>query len=412
MTETPFDARRAKALKPGEHIVFAQHPGLRLQATTAGRAWTYRYRVGLKTKQLKLGAWPAMGVAVAVEAWEKLRSERDNGTDPGAKVRASKQQATNAAKAQQAAAEQTVAWLVAEYLTGVVDPARKPKGAAEARRMLERATARWSDTPARELTRDQAHQMIAALADAPRIAAMTRQEIRAAWEHGLARGLVDANVFAGRTVGGRFTAKKRERHLTDAEAGALLGWWDEPGTHSRTVRDALELVLRTGLRSGEVCGIHARELVERDGVLWLDIPANRMKGGKAHSTPLVGNAKKIVEARRGEGGWLFPSRGDKPIAQKVLGVEVYACSGRSKAPAYVSRRVCPVKDWAPHDLRRTARTMLAELGCPFEVGEAILAHQLPGVAAVYARATHASAKVEWLTKLGKHLDSLNKKVAT
>jgi len=407
MPETPFDSRRAKALRPGEHIVFEEHPGLRLQATGAGKAWTYRYRVGPKTRQLKIGAWPAMGVSVAVEAWERLRSERANGIDPGVMQRAAKQQAANAAKVLEQAARQTVAWQVSDYLKVVVDPARKPKGAAESRRMLTRAVEDWSDTPARELTREQAHQMIAALADAPRVAAMTRQEMRGAWEHGLSRGAVDTNVFAGRTIGGKFKAKARDRHLSDAETAALLSWWEEPGTHSRTVRDALELVLRTGLRSGEVCGIHARELVERGGVLWLDIPGKRMKGGKAHSIPLVGRAKKIVEARRNAGGWLFPHKdGDKPIAQKVLGVEVYACSGRSKAAAYKSRRVCPVKDWAPHDLRRTARTMLAEMGCPFEVGEAILAHQLPGVAGVYARAEHAAAKVDWLTKLGRYLDKL------
>jgi integrase len=143
-------------------------------------------------------------------------------------------------------------------------------------------------------------------------------------------------------------------------------------------------------------------------VLWLEIPAERMKGGKPHSIPLVGTAEEIVVARMpAEGGYLFPSRAaNKPIQQKVLGVEVYASSGRSDAPAYKHRKVCPVPDWAPHDLRRTARTLLAELGCPFEVGEAILAHTLPGVSSVYNRAGHEAAKVEWLTKLGAQLDDL------
>jgi hypothetical protein len=58
--------------------------------------------------------------------------------------------------------------------------------------------------------------------------------------------------------------------------------------------------------------------------------------------------------------FLFARRqreGDEPraIEQKVLGVEVYAHAGRSKAAAYARKRVCPVRDWAPHDLRRTAR---------------------------------------------------------
>lgn len=106
------------------------------------------------------------------------------------------------------------------------------------------------------------------------------------------------------------------------------------------------------------------------------------------------------------GGFLFPARGgDRAIEQKVLGVEVYAHAGRSKATVYATKKVCPVKDWAPHDLRRTARTLLAEMGCPFEVGEAILAHALPGVAAVYNRASHDAARIEWLSKLNARLDA-------
>jgi integrase len=38
-----------------------------------------------------------------------------------------------------------------------------------------------------------------------------------------------------------------------------------------------------------------------------------------------------------------------------------------------------------HDLRRTARTMLARLAVPFEVAEAIMGHRLKGVAGIYDR---------------------------
>jgi integrase len=63
--------------------------------------------------------------------------------------------------------------------------------------------------------------------------------------------------------------------------------------------------------------------------------------------------------------------------------------------------------WTPHDLRRTARTLLGELGCPYEVGEAILSHRLPGVAGTYNKAKYAAEKVEWLTRLGEHLDAFS-----
>ena len=106
---------------------------------------------------------------------------------------------------------------------------------------------------------------------------------------------------------------------------------DARGAYSRAVADALELTLRTGLRSGEVCRLQFDDFPVRDGVLWADLPADRMKMQKAHSVPFLGRAREIVEARMVDGAtFLFPGRGgDAPIEQKVLGVETYAHSGRS-----------------------------------------------------------------------------------
>ena len=72
----------------------------------------------------------------------------------------------------------------------------------------------------------------------------------------------------------------------------------------------------------------------------------------------------------------------------------------------MERARCPVDDWTPHDLRRTAATLLADLGCPFEGVEAILAHRLPGVSGTYNRGTYADQKVEWLGKLNAHIDAI------
>ena len=115
------------------------------------------------------------------------------------------------------------------------------------------------------------------------------------------------------------------------------------------------------------------------------------------------------------GGFLFPANKGGPIHQKVLGVEVYACSGRSTSKIYKGRKVCPVvipkkwpgKAWGPHDLRRTARTFLGDLNCPFEVGESIVAHKLPGEGSTYNQSTYRPQKVEWLTKLNEYLDKLH-----
>lgn len=417
MIVSSFDARAAKALKPGDVLAFREHPGLRLVVSATRKSWTYRYAqpdTG-KQKQLALGLWPALGFGEAVAVWEKARGIRSKGVDVGGEKRAEVKATKVKAAAAKNREQQTCAFVVERYLEEKVEANRKAKGAAEARRMLERAIAPIAATPARDVTKEQARSVIVKVAaTARRVAAMTRQELRACWAYAADQGWVDEdrNPFAGKDLGGSFKPTARKRALSEAEAGALLRWMHEPGAYSRTVADSLELVLRTGLRSGEVCGIHWTELVERGGVLWLDIPADKMKGGEAHSAPLVGRARAIVEARMTEkGGFIFARRqregeDPRPIEQKVLGVEVYAHAGRSKAAAYEGKRLCPVKDWTPHDLRRTARTLLGELGCPFEVGEALLAHALPGVSGIYNRAAYEPQRTEWLTKLGERLDAL------
>jgi len=85
-----FDARAAKLLAPGAHIIMDDYPGLRLKATAASRAWVYRHKSPLdgKMRQIKLGDWPAVSVAAAIVKWESLKLQREDGRDPSVEKRA------------------------------------------------------------------------------------------------------------------------------------------------------------------------------------------------------------------------------------------------------------------------------------------------------------------------------------
>lgn len=407
------------AMRPGEELADPKAPGLRVRCGTSAKVFFYRYRDKAGAlRQIKLGEFGSMTLSGAREALNEERAKLTRGGDPQDVKRQERALAKAARKQVSAQKKSTVRAIIEHYLVEV-ERNRKPKGAAEARRMLERAFESKFDRQADALTRTEAGEIIAGIAKtAPRVAIMTRQEARACWEYGLSAGRVEiGNPFAGKDVGGKLRSKRRRVTLDSAEAGTLLRWMHEPSTYSRTVADVLELTLRTGLRSGEVCGIHTDELEERDGVLWLEIPASRMKKSEyPHSVPLVGHARDIVIGRIPQNdGFLFPAKTGGPIQQKVLGVEIYACSGRSKSKIYKGRKVCPVvipkkwpgKPWGAHDLRRTARTFLGDLNCPFEVGESIVAHKLPGEGSTYNQSTYRPQKVEWLTQLNEYLDKLH-----
>lgn len=62
--------------------------------------------------------------------------------------------------------------------------------------------------------------------------------------------------------------------------------------------------------------------------------------------------------------------------------------------------------WAPHDLRRTSRTLLAALGCPDSVAEALLGHVQPGIQGTYNRHGYDKERREWLLALDMKLEQL------
>lgn len=62
--------------------------------------------------------------------------------------------------------------------------------------------------------------------------------------------------------------------------------------------------------------------------------------------------------------------------------------------------------WTPHDLRRSVRTGLARMGCPSEVGEAILGHARAGIEGTYDLHSYEPECRLWLQKWCDHLDRL------
>ena len=80
-----FDARAAKLLRPGEHLLVSRCPGLRLEVSVSRKTWTYRYKSvnGGRLKHVSIGHWPAISVQTAAAKWQELRDQRDAGTDPG-----------------------------------------------------------------------------------------------------------------------------------------------------------------------------------------------------------------------------------------------------------------------------------------------------------------------------------------
>lgn len=418
-----FDARTAKQLLPGTHLNIDGCPGLRLEATASRRSWIYRYKspVDGRMRQIKIGEWPVLSIAAAAVEWERLRDQRNAGNDPAL----SKRQAlgTVAVMVQQGALP-TVGEVCAAYLKGHVEHNRKSKGAAEVARMFRTMIGDLAELPAAELTRERAFTKIDSFRHIPVQASKLRLELGAAWDYALDAGKLPESApnwwrqimrgrlrSNGKRIQGQPTGTVK-RFLSDAEAGAVINWLPN---FSRNVEDALTLYLWTATRGAEIGAMEGREITEEPDGLWWTVPKAKTKNARHENAtdlrvPLIGRAEAIVRRRldRYGKGWLFPAEKNGPMQQKVFGQSVHFHMPYSETRPKQVRPRLTVTHWAPHDLRRTARTMLAALGCPYEVGEAIIGHMLPGVGGVYNRHDYDAARRQWLSKLSAKLEAISR----
>ncbi|UVO28335.1 integrase family protein [Bradyrhizobium arachidis] len=63
----------------------------------------------------------------------------------------------------------------------------------------------------------------------------------------------------------------------------------------------------------------------------------------------------------------------------------------------------PIPRWTLHDLRRTARTRLEDIGVDMQTGEVVIGHALPGVKRTYIRSKFEEKRADALSRLAMHI---------
>ena len=423
---TTFDVRAAKALPPGKHMLVPNCPGLRLAATATRKTWTYRYEDAQgKMKQQKLGTWPGLDFAAAVSEWTRLRNQREKGVDPVRQKKVEKAAAL-------VAPATTVRALAATFLDRYIDKERSKDSASAARSALERMLDEEPEFAAirpNEVGRGLAFQVIDKRRDKPTAAARLRALLGQAWDYGLDAGLIDPDTpnywrlvlhgklkSKGKLIGGEHQGKVF-RALSDDELRTLLPWCLE---HMHVNgRDGAFLYLWTGMRGVELFGLRPEFIrKEKDG-WWLTYPLGLLKTADQadtvdHRVPLVGRALEIVQRRIkkvGDTGYLFETMKGGEVQQYTQSAFSSYAYHLQPYSAKVKRRaseglVSPVSGWSPHDLRRTARTMLTKLRCDVQVAEAFIGHKPPGIVSVYDRHTFDAEKREVAEQLAAAMEKL------
>lgn len=180
--------------------------------------------------------------------------------------------------------------------------------------------------------------------------------------------------------------KARDRKLKDQEIKELYS------VLGNDAKDKLiKFLLYTGQRSAE-----CREMVwtELEGDKWI-IPAERTKSNTEHLVPLSRQAVKILESIEPQGRFVFSVDGG-PLSRYYLPQRF--------------RKINAKFEWepkaTPHDLRRTCKTLMSEMGIRPHVSERVLNHAMKGMEATYDVYTYSKEKRHALQKYADKIDSI------
>lgn len=373
-------------------------PGFGLRISESGtRTWVLMYRTqDGRQRRLKIGRYGRSADATGLDladahskAREALR-DVEHGKDPAAARDANR-------------TADTVEGLCKLYIEKHAKP-NKRSWQNDQRMLNHDVIPAWGNRKAKAIRRRDVIDLLDAIVarGAPVGANRTYEVIRRMFSFAIERDIVNAHPCVGIKKPGE--ERQRERVLTEAEILKVWRAFDSENLHDSTI---LKLRLLTAQRGAEVRSMRWSDfdpsIDKAVGAAWWTIPGDASKNGRAHRVPLVPEAvallKAVWETHKHE-TLVFPGK------QRRAGAAVWEPGDRVRTASGV--------DFVPHDLRRTAASMMAGMGIPRLTISKILNHVEHGVTKIYDRHSYDREKREaleaWSGRLIEILD--NKEPAT
>jgi integrase len=196
--------------------------------------------------------------------------------------------------------------------------------------------------------------------------------------------------------------RARTRVLSDDELRVIWPLLTEAGTFGAL----LKTLLFTAQRRDEVANMVWTE-IGADGI-WT-IPAERYKTKRSNHVPLSNAAHAVIEAQPRIDGceYVFPSRTKTPFSgfgksKAAFDKAVQQALQKTRAGETAE----PLPNWTIHDLRRTAKTLMARAGVRPDISERVLGHVIAGVEGTYDRHSYADEKRDALEKLAAMIERI------
>jgi integrase len=351
---------------PGRH---KDGGGLMLVVDDQRARWVFRFTLAGKERGMGLGAYPDVSLATARARRDEARVKVQNGVDP-----------------------------IADRKVGAELAKRIPTFAEAARGYIEKHGKAWNEKHRGQWIETTGPQFCAQIANEP-VSEITTLDVEKLLMDVHAHAPITAHRLRGRIqivideawrihkwvetfhnpaafrkiLPQRETAVRHHPALAYAEIPEFVAQLQRIDS---VVARALEMVLLTATRAGEVLGARWEE-IDFEKMLWT-IPADRMKGRAGrrseHQIPLSDRALEILRqlADARDGDYVFPGREGGHLSVNSLIMRL--------------RRMRP--GMTVHGFRSTFRDWAGDCTeTPREIAEAALAHKIGGVEGSYRRGT-------------------------
>jgi hypothetical protein len=281
----------------------------------------------------------------------------------------------------------------------------KPRTLAEYERAINgRLIPRWKGRPIHSITRDEIADFLAEVAEMTPVTANRLLAVLGAlmnW-YQLQRG----SGFTSPVVRGMAPTEERarDRILSDGELRVIWHVAGRTGTFGRIIR----MLLLTAARKGEVAAMRHLQ-IGTDGT-WA-LPGERTKNHAPLYLPLPQDALDLIasQGRVDEQDIIFSiggkyefknwghnkARFDKRVHRRLR--------ARARVAGKDLSEVLPLPNWRLHDLRRTARSLMARARVRPDHAERVLNHKIAGVEGTYDRHSYSDEKRDALERLARLL---------
>jgi integrase len=364
---TPAFVLKAKAAPGADRTIYWDDlAGFGLMVTKRGaRSFVVQYRANGDSRRVTLDA--VLSLDEARRAARGILGEVAKGGDPVAAERAAR-----------AAKEDTLSKIAARYLASRAG--RGLRSVGQRAKILERLIfPKLGDRQIETIKRSEVARLLEHIADknGPRMAGYTAAILQVLfhwWEK-------QTDDFVSPMVRGMVpdgASKPRDRTLDDRE---LRAFWRAAEAWSHPFARMMQTILLTATRRNEAAGMLRSEL---DGDVWT-VPASRYKTKISHAIPLSRAARDVIDGCPvlGASGFVFTISGRNRL--DGLAHHKSEFDRRMLAELRKLEPAADLKNWRIHDVRRTARTLMARAGVDPDHAERALGHVIGGVRGTYDR---------------------------